>query len=157
MTSWPSFDLAPRDCLWGKAAFADGILQIMIGVSSNTILTSYFHATGKSALLTFLAQLEARKIRALIREVEIKIFKWLDILNKHLICWASPTADIFQIFPFISSDNFLQQQTSTTMHAVNTTIQIKWRDSNYHFLTCKAQWRRSYLGNHSNFLAFSLG
>lgn len=69
-----------------KAAFADGILQIMIGVSSNTILTSFFHATGKSALLTFLAQLEARKIRALIREVEIKIFKWLDILNKHLIC-----------------------------------------------------------------------
>lgn len=51
----------------------------MIEASSSTIPTSFFHTIGKTALLTFLAQLKAREIRDLITEVEIKIFKWSNI------------------------------------------------------------------------------
>lgn len=108
VTSWPSFHflLLETAFTWAKAAFADGILQIKTEASNSTILTFSFHTTGKCTLLTFLAQLGVRKIRDLTEEVEIKIFKWLGTWNKHLVSWASPAVDVFEIFPFINSDTF---------------------------------------------------
>lgn len=76
VTSCHLLTFSPGDCLYFRKSstyrwnFTDDR-----GASSSTILPAFFHTTGKSAILTLLAQLEARKIRDLIREVEIKIFQ----------------------------------------------------------------------------------
>lgn len=137
MAIFPSF--APRD--WGKAAFAGGILQIRTEASNSTILASFFHTTGKSTLLTFLAQLEARKIRDLTGEAEIKIFKWLGIWNKYLISWASPAVHFSWAFPFHKFWHLFAAAKAITVHAANTKIQIRGRDLMCSSLTSKAQLR----------------
>jgi len=94
----------------------------MIAASSNTISVSFFHTTGESARLTFLAQLEGRTVRYLKREVELKIFIWLEIWNEHPIPWASLAVDILEIFPFMSSEIYLQEQKSSITHVANHRI-----------------------------------